>query len=389
MSYFRPIPEIDFRRCKLHEGDEWFIFFWVMNPTSRKLKRVRIKINRIKDVRQRRRTAREIMAAIDQKLVLGWNPFLEKKAPQSFSLLFDVFDKYIAIKEKEMEEGSIRVYRSLVKSFKVWLEGVGFDNKSYACSITHDVAQSFINKIEEEKSARTYNNQLAFFFGLFKWMVEKGYASDNPFAGIAKKSKRLIKGKNRRMLSDQELSQLIAYLKVENKEYLAMMMMCYCCFIRPKEIALLRCSDLDLEKQVVHISGAIAKNDNESYRTIPDEALPYLRVLDLSKPSLFLFGDHPLYDFTPSRKLMCSRKIAKYWEFHVRKHFGWGQDVKFYSLKDTGITNMLNEGVPINLVQQQADHYSVAMTAKYVGKKNDANGKLKKTDIIRLEDTVK
>ena len=44
---------------------------------------------------------------------------------------------------------------------------------------------------------------------------------------------------------------------------------------------------------------------------------------------------------------------------------------------------MLGGGVPINLVQQQADHSSVAMTAIYVGKSAGASEELKKADIMK------
>ena len=59
-----------------------------------------------------------------------------------------------------------------------------------------------------------------------------------------------------------------------------------------------------------------------------------------------------------------------------------GEDLQFYSLKDTGITGMLQSGVAINLVQQQADHSSVAMTAIYVGKSPAANAELRNANIL-------
>ena len=43
---------------------------------------------------------------------------------------------------------------------------------------------------------------------------------------------------------------------------------------------------------------------------------------------------------------------------------------------------MLKDGVAINLVQQQADHSSVAMTAIYVGKSPAANKQLQGIDIL-------
>lgn len=41
---------------------------------------------------------------------------------------------------------------------------------------------------------------------------------------------------------------------------------------------------------------------------------------------------------------------------------------QFYSLKDKGITEMLEAGVPAKMVQELADHHSLEMTQKYVGK---------------------
>ena len=42
--------------------------------------------------------------------------------------------------------------------------------------------------------------------------------------------------------------------------------------------------------------------------------------------------------------------------------------LQFYSLKDTGITNMLEDGVATNEVQGQADHSSLEMTSVYARK---------------------
>lgn len=211
--------------------------------------------------------------------------------------------------------------------------------------------------------------------------MQKGYAATNPFADIPKKARRLIK-KSRRTFTEEELSRLFSYLRKENEAYLAMCLVCYCCFIRPKEIALLRCRDVDLEKQVIFVGADIAKNDKDSYRTIPDALLPILRKLDLSHPEWYLFGGSKRCEFYPGPVKVCSRRIAQWWDQHVRSSLGFGMELKFYSLKDTGITNMLGHGIPINYVQQQADHSSVAMTAIYVGKTALANEALREVAIL-------
>ena len=381
--FFAPVSGIHYREAKLTRGSAWFISFYCLDPLTGKLRRVRIKVNRIRNLRERRRKAENMVAAINQRLAMGWNPLAEAGASTNAATIYDCLDKFLAVKKKETESATFRSYDSFVKTFRQHLQDSGFDRHSFIASFEHRHAIAFMDMIEQKVRPKTFNNYLSFFRSLFIWMEEKGYCDGNPFDGIDKKPKRLIK-KNRRLLTDEELSRLFAYLGEHNREYLAMCLLCYGCFVRPKEIALLRCKDLDIDRQLLHISAEIAKNDNESRRTIPDEIVPVLRGLDLSHPEFFLFGDHESkWDFTPGKTALCSRKLAKYWELVLRPELDFGMDLKFYSLKDTGITNMLSSGVPINLVQRQADHSSVAMTAIYVGNKADANGELKHANILK------
>ena len=381
--FFAQIPGIHYREAKLTRGSVWYISFYCLDPFAGKLKRVRVKVNRIRNLRERRRKAENMVAAINQRLSMGWNPLAEAGSMANAATIFDCLDKFLKVKKKETEPATFRSYDSFVKTFSQYLQDAGFDRHSFIASFDRPHALAFMDMIEQKVGPKTYNNYLNFFRGLFIWMGEKGYCDGNPFEGIDKKPKRLIK-KNRRIFTDDELARLFAYLGEHNREYLAMCLLCYGCFVRPKEIALLKCKDLDVDRQLLHVSAEIAKNDNESRRTIPDVIVPVLRELDLSRPELFLFGAHKSqWDFTPGKTALCSRKIAKFWELVLRPALGFGMELKFYSLKDTGITNMLNSGVPINLVQRQADHSSVAMTAIYVGNKGDVNGELKHANILK------
>ena len=383
MQFFQPIPLAHYKLCRLCQGKDWYVYYYVIHPETKRLKRVRVKINNVKPVSARKRMAKVMMASLDQRLSLGWNPFLEEKAPKSFHRLFDAFDAFIAVKERELEGNSIRSYRSLVAIFRNWLEKHGYSSDSYANSVRMEAAVAFMDDYELKLAVKTYNNYVAFFRILFNWMVSKGYTDLNPFDGIEKKSRRRAT-KNRRILTDEELARLIAFLRRDNVPYLAMCLICYCCLIRPKEIAMLRCRDVDLQKQTIRVSASIAKNDRDSFRTIPNDLVPVLRALDYSRPDHYLFADHDGWDFRPGVKMVCSRKIAKYWDAVVRPACGFGMDVKFYSLKDSGITNMLTDGVPVNLVQQQADHSSIAMTAVYVGTKANAQEEIRKAGILRV-----
>ena len=386
MSFLKPTPFVDYVPARLSESKEWVVVWYVKDPVTNKMIRCRKKFNRIKQLTKRRASAKAFINTINERLALGWNPAVTSIAPRATTKLFEALDLFLKVKAKEAEENSMRSYRSYISMLKTWLKDKDISEDAYVCAITYEVAMELMDDIDSRKdiSPRTYNNYLMFFRLLFNWMIEHDFISDNPFDRIKRKPKKLTK-KKRRILTDHELNTLFEFLGKNNPNYLCMALLCYCCFLRPKEIVSLKCNDIDLIKQVVHIRSEIAKNDNDSFRTIPDVIVPILRNLELSNGGLYLFsgsGSDTPYEFSPGRTQVCSRKIAKYWDTYVRPACGFNQDLQFYSLKDSGVTKMLTEKIPINLVQKQADHSSVAMTAIYVGDLPEANTELKKVNIL-------
>ncbi|MBO4231309.1 MAG: site-specific integrase [Bacteroidales bacterium] len=382
MIFFQPIPHLQYRECRLSQGKEWFVYFYVQNPSTGKLKRVRIKVNSIHPISARKRVARELMTSLNQRLALGWNPLLEAVAPKASVSISEAMDTFLNVKAKEIEPTSMRSYRSYVKLFGQWMARNNVDPETPVSSMGKEVAMAVMDDIEGNMTAKSFNNYLTFFRNLFNWMKSKGYTMTNPFDDIQKKAKRLTV-KQRRTFSEEEMAKLWAYLMGVGAARLAMCMICYACLIRPKEIVMLKCADVDLERNLIHIDSKVAKNDHESFRTIPADLARVLKMLDLSDPDNYLFSRSPGRDFSPGPVKEDSREIARWWNDHVRPACGFGKDLQFYSLKDTGITDMLGDGIPINLVQQQADHSSVAMTAIYVGRQPQSDSRIREVDIIK------
>lgn len=381
-----PRAYVDYTPPKLSKGVVWFIYYYVRNPFTGQKKRFRIRIDHFKSISERRKAAREIMASLSEKLSLGWNPILDGTSSfKRVHTISELFEAYVSIKFKEMEQQSITSYNSLLGRFRKWLESQGIPEAGSASLLTRQVAISYMLYLENDPkiSPATYNNYLKFMMAMFGWMKKHDYVAENIFDNIDRKPKRLTR-KKRRLLSLSELNILFDYLRKENLEYLAICQLCYCCFMRPKEISLLKVSDLDLSRQVVHVRAEIAKNDNESYRTIPNSIMPVILGLDLARPDDYIFGKHPgdPKSFKPGSVPTDPKTIGHYWERHIEKALQFGDGVSFYSLKDSGITNALSEGVPLNYVQQQADHSSPAITGIYVGKKAAANDVLRNVDIL-------
>ena len=67
-------PFIDFRPAEVRKNKETYILYYVLDPASDKLKRMRIRCNRVKCPRERLKYANLICAEINRKLYNGWNP---------------------------------------------------------------------------------------------------------------------------------------------------------------------------------------------------------------------------------------------------------------------------------------------------------------------------
>lgn len=357
--------------CSLTEGAIWYISFYAQCPETGKLRRVRIKFNRIKDPAKRRAAAKKLMLQTDKKLAAGWNPFIEEAAPKSFHFIFNVFDTYLGIMEKEGEAHSVRSYKSFIRFLKRWLLANGYNEKMYVSQFSRRIASDIMLEIRESGrySWRTFNSYRQFFITLFNWMIQYNYVAENPFSHIKAAPKKLCK-KKRDILTPENRQQLQEFLLSKgNYNYLAMVYLCYFCCLRPNEISLLKVSDIDIGRQLVYVREEVAKNDQASARTIPDAAMDALRMLDLKQPPYYyLFSMDVHQKFVPGVKRAEGREIARYWSDVVRPGLKWPMTLQFYSLKDSGITKMLENGIAPNIVQGQADHSSLSITSIYARK---------------------
>lgn len=383
IMFFKPTPYLQYVPAKLHEAQEWYISFQVLDPQTNSLKRVRIKFNRIANIKERRKAGRAFVNTLNEQLALGWNPLLEKIAPRAGIKAFEAMDTFLKAKTKESEGNTMRAYKSYIKILKEWMSAHGLNEDAYMSSFTRSYALQFMEEVDDKVSAQTFNNYLRFYTILCNWMLKKGYIGTNPFNDIIRKPKKLLK-KKRKILTDEQLSALWKYLSETNPGYMLICMFCYLCLMRPKEIMLLKCGDIDLARQIIHVRGEIAKNDNDSDRTIPDDMLAFLKNWDLSHPDWYLFSGER-FEFNPGPSKVWSQRVSDYWSSYVRPNCGFPDDIQFYSLKDTGITNMLGSGIPASFVKQQADHSSLSMTSVYLGKSVHATAEIKGLNILHKE----
>ena len=93
----------------------------------------------------------------------------------------------------------------------------------------------------------------------------------------------------------------------------------------------------------------------------------FFRELACYPPQFFVFADRNTYK--PGPRQMSPTRIAEKWK-EMRDELKLPGNYQFYSLKDSGITEMLESGVPSKLVKELADHSSLEMTEKYMHRSN-------------------
>jgi len=355
---------LDYTPAQLHTcKSRWYIDYYAKNPLTDKLHRKTIKVNRIKNIAERRKFAKRLVVEINQKLASGWNPFIEQEAGKIFHFLFDAFDTYLKLKTKELRPDSIRTYKSNIKAIKEYCNFIYKGKKIYAITFTRKNAIDFLNYLYTEKdlSARVYNNYKQFGVTLWNWLIENNYCKTNVFLQISKK----IEQPKKRIPIDRETRTAVKrHLELDGQiEFLAIIQLTFYALLRPKETLHLKPGNIDLKNRIITVPAHVAKTRKMRKVTISNTLFNTLKKLNISKinPDSYIFST----SYKPGTKLLNSRAVSKTWS-KIREDLDLKKEMQFYSFKDSGIIQLLQDGVSPEIVRDQAGHSSLEMTNKYI-----------------------
>ena len=354
---------VDYRPAELKINKAWYIEYYVKSPSTDKLVRFRNRVPQIKTKRARELYAKKMIEAINIKLYNGWSPWYENPN-NNYKLISDAFELYINKLKKEMSDGikrpdTLRAYTSFVSNVQRYIDEKQLAIK-YLVEIDFRFVSGFLDYIYYEKnnSPATYNNYLAYFKAFLEWAKAKDYIKQNATDNIKNKPKIQ---KKREPLT-QEVKACIKELKNTDFHFFVACMLTYFCLISRTELTKLKVTDIRLIESRIILDGSITKNRKTDSVTIPDVFLPILaQHLQYAKNSDYLFSTD---NFKPGRKQLTPKKISDTWAKY-RNLYGFDSKFQFYSLKDTGIMDLLNSGVPSIKVRDQARHYDIKQTESY------------------------
>jgi len=359
-----PTPLVDYIPAELRENKTWEVVFYALDPVSQKLKIKRHRVKKLKSISERRLLGKRMVHEINRRLMRGWNPFLSKSEKKGFIKLKSAIETYLSRIEKQVLNDSLRpdtlrAYTSYLKNLLIYLIESG-NGDIFCIKLNESMVRDFLDHIyyERDNSARTRNNYLKFLSTFCDWLIKHQYLSINPTMRIesVKESK-----KKRVIIPDSELNRIFFHLEKNDHGYLICCMVCYYCLIRRTEISKLRVADVFVKNGIIHIPGNISKNKKSMPVTIPDTLLPKLAEhISRADSEDYLFSK----SFVPGKSQIDPKRISDKWA-RLRRKLNLPNEYQWYSLKDTGITNLLKAGVPLIAVRNQARHHSSDQTDAY------------------------
>ena len=352
----------DYRPARLCKGKYWYIAFNAIDPETKKMREKRIRVSHVKNKNDRAKYATELMKRINENLAKGWNPFVNYEHQKQYKTLSQAIDHFLTINEKKLKEDVIKEntykdYCSYLKNFKNWVK-----QDIYVYKLNKTLISDFLEHIylERNRSAQTRNNYLNNLRIFSGFLVEKDYLKFKPTDGLT----NLKKGtKKRTVISSFDLKRLKEYLTKENElHYLLACELLFFTFIRPLEMSQLKIKDISFKNQTINLSSLITKNRKNDIVTLPKNIVDsFLDLKIYEYPNdFYIFSKN----FIPGPDQTSSKQFRDKW-LSIRKALKFPVSYQFYSLKDTGITNLMGILKDTRQVRDQARHSSIAITDIY------------------------
>lgn len=334
----RLYQKIGYIECKIRENKVWYIEYYQTDPDTGDMVRFRetYQLNRIKDLKERKRKAKEFCRTINKLLPDGF-PFNLNRTEKQLTTCEDAIWKAFRMKTIDSTgDHSKNTMRSIARKLIEFLKSRGWERepihkfkRSWAYEYMDAVIESGVNN-------NTYNTKLNQTRSLVKLLVVREYLDRNPFEDIPRKRKTK---KKRERYTDAEIKQVLDYYRDNLPWHYKYVLLLFYTWIRPSELRGLRFCDFDVKNQLIHIPADVSKNRKQQQAvTIPTVILEEFDTPEFNgavydstwlvwgrqfRPGTLRLGKNAMNNL--NNKILTSLGV---------KRIG----VSFYSWKDTGMT---------------------------------------------------
>lgn len=298
----------------------WFVYY--KDESTGKRIRVYGLINRETTFEDRMRVAE----ALVQEL-------LSKHKPEE---QLSLYEKAIAyIDEQNWRQKSRQTYVTVVRRFIAY---------AGTNPLSADLAKAFFLEVKRTKNPTTYNKYLQKLK-----MVLTGVGEGAILEGIpAVRENR----QPARYFQKHQIKKLSVAIAARDPELFLFVKFVYYCFIRPKELRMLKVDNLLLDSNQILIPGTVSKNKKSEYVAIPEAFRPDLEQFRGMPPNQLLFS--------VAENNMYNRHLR------ILKKNGFGKGYCLYSWKHTGAIQAVKSGVGVKELQIQLRHHSLDQVNEYL-----------------------
>lgn len=341
----------------LKKNSAVYIEYKAMTPQG-VLKRDRIYYNRFRNDRKVLKEMTDMaMIELSRKLASGWSPFMDQEPKSYMTPITEVVDQFTREKSREMRKQSIRSLNSKMNNLKSMFTA---ESEFMSClELTPEFAKQIMREIYSSKniSPVTYNNYLNWCKSFGSWCVSAGYMKANPFSGILSKK---AQEKSRKPIPEPVRLEIFSHFsQCLDGRYISALMVYF--GLRQNEVLALKVGDVDIKRGTINIDKEVSKNGNQRCFTIPSSLTNELaNYIKGSNKTHFLISDK----YRPGKKHRDTKFLRDAWN-KMRKELNIPTEYKFYSLRDTGIIDMINQGVSVKKVMDQVGHSSLDITTIY------------------------
>lgn len=341
---------------------EYYVYDPIKNVMLRRMVQIKRILDRYKGMRDKQIAAQKIADELNLKLSGGWTPLHETEDGRLYTSLDELRNKFLVAKEREgVRPATLTNYTSFTRLLLEWCANTGRARKYSGTFLRTDAVHYMDFVMEKGCGNRSYNNTVKALRCFFNWGVEHCYCRENPFDKI----KLLPKQRKKRILIDRNTRARISdYFRSKKPQMLLVSMLVYSSAIRPKEISYIQLKHIYLERHYILIEETNAKNHKARCATITEEIQKMIEPLleQYNDPDYYLFGTGK--QMQPSARPARRNYFTKSWD-KMRLDLKLPSEIQLYSLRDTGLTDLLHAGIDQLTVQHHADHSSLAIQNIY------------------------
>lgn len=285
------------------------------------------------------------------------------KRNESKVKIADMYDTWMSgLNAPTLSERTADDYGYKCLNFANWCKASKIETMD---EVTRDDAEKFLTHILEENGDRVYNMYNWLMGRIWRDTMKSAHLETNPFAEF--KNRKTKPPSRRAALTADELARLIQVVSAKDDQTKILFLLGLYTGLRLSDCCLLKKKNIDFRTATINIvPKKTARYGKEVHIPIHDHLKIALSSIDWSMKEL---NDYVLPDYADYYKsYVISRKVRKIFnEAQIDAKDDSGKITKgFHSLRVCFVTNMLNQGVPIAIVQSFTGHSTVKMAFHYV-----------------------